>query len=801
MIVNTELEQKGNLFPSNVVDFKKDVDTLYFQTSNDVILQLTVVRDSVLRFRYSTTGAFENDFSYAITKYASKGYNHLDINETKTHYIITTSKLICEIDKENLRVQLFDTKDKFLINQDEIGFHWEESYEFGGNVVKMSKVINDRESYYGLGDKPEHLNLKGRRFQNWVTDSYAYGKHSDPIYKAIPFFTGLHHNRAYGIFFDNSFRSYFDFGQERRNVTSFWAQGGEMNYYFIYGPKMQDVVESYTDLTGKPHQMPPLWALGFHQCKWSYYPESQVREITQKFRDLQIPCDAIYLDIDYMDGFRCFTWNKEYFPDPKRMVSELKEQGFKTVVIIDPGIKIDKEYSVFKEALEKDYFCRRADGPHMKGKVWPGECYFPDYTNPEVRDWWSGLFKELIEDIGIKGVWNDMNEPAVMEVPNKTFTDDVRHDYDGNRCSHRKAHNVYGMQMARATYQGLKKYCYPKRPFVITRAAYSGTQRYTSTWTGDNVATWEHLWIANIQAQRLAMSGFSFAGSDIGGFAEQPQGELFTRWIQLGVFHPFCRVHSSGDHGDQEPWAFDEDVTDVVRKFIELRYQLLPYLYTAFWDLIKHGTPLLRSLVMYDQDDNQTHYRTDEFIFGDKILVCPIQEPNAKGRRMYIPRGNWYNYWTDEVVSGGKEKWVDADIDSMPIFVKEGAVIPKYPVQQYVGEKDFDEVSLEIYYKEGKERSKLFEDAHDGYDYTKGRYSLRTFKLTGRTNELIIQQHVEGKYDFPYMTFKLNLHGLPFEIIEIQLDNQKISMDHLKINGVSSMTVDASFSELHLIGK
>ncbi|MGV6832315.1 MAG: glycoside hydrolase family 31 protein [bacterium] len=801
MIVNTELEQKGNLFPSNVVDFKKDVDTLYFHTSNDVVLQLTVVRDSVLRFRYTTTGAFESDFSYAITKYASKGYNHLDINETKTHYIITTSKLICEIDKENLRVQLFDAKDKFLINQDEIGFHWEESYEYGGNVVKMSKVINDRESYYGLGDKPEHLNLKGRRFQNWVTDSYAYGKHSDPIYKAIPFFTGLHHNRAYGIFFDNSFRSYFDFGHERRNVTSFWAQGGEMNYYFIYGPKMQDVVESYTDLTGKPHQMPPLWALGFHQCKWSYYPESQVKEITQKFRDLQIPCDAIYLDIDYMDGFRCFTWNKEYFPDPKRMVSELKEQGFKTVVIIDPGIKIDKEYSVFKEALEKDYFCRRADGPHMKGKVWPGECYFPDYTNPEVRDWWSGLFKELIEDIGIKGVWNDMNEPAVMEVPNKTFTDDVRHDYDGNQCSHRKAHNVYGMQMARATYQGLKKYCYPKRPFVITRAAYSGTQRYSSTWTGDNVATWEHLWIANIQAQRLAMSGFSFAGSDIGGFAEQPQGELFTRWIQLGVFHPFCRVHSSGDHGDQEPWAFDEDVTDVVRKFIELRYQLLPYLYTAFWDLIQHGTPLLRSLVMYDQDDNQTHYRTDEFIFGDKILVCPIQEPNAKGRRMYIPRGNWYNYWTDEVVAGGKEKWVDADIDSMPIFVKEGAVIPKYPVQQYVGEKDFDEVSLEIYYKEGKERSKLFEDAHDGYDYTKGRYSLRTFKLTGRTNELIIQQHVEGKYDFPYKTFKLNLHGLPFEIKEIQLDNQTISMDHLKINGVSSMIVDTSFSELHLIGK
>ena len=800
MIVNTELEQKGNLFPSKILHFRKDVDTFYFTAENDVVLQLRILRDSVLRFRYTTTGTFENDFSYAITKYASTGYNHLEIEEDEEKYIITTSKLICHIAKVNMRVQLYDAKDNTLINEDELGFHWEESYEFGGNVVKMSKTVNERESYFGLGDKPDHLNLKGKRFQNWVTDSYAYGKSTDPIYKAIPFYTGLHHNKAYGIFFDNTFRSYFDFAHERRNVTSFWAQGGEMNYYFIYGPQMQDVVENYTDLTGKPHQLPPLWALGFHQCKWSYYPESNVKEITQKFRDLKIPCDAIYLDIDYMDGFRCFTWNKDHFPDPKRMVKELADQGFKTVAIIDPGIKIDKEYSVFKEALDKDYFCKRADGPYMKGKVWPGECYFPDFTKPEVRDWWSGLFKELIEDVGIQGVWNDMNEPAVMEVPNKTFPDDVRHDYDGNPCSHRKAHNVYGMQMARATYQGLKKFNYPKRPFVITRAAYSGTQRYTSTWTGDNVATWEHLWIANVQAQRMAMSGFSFVGSDIGGFAEQPQGELFTRWIQLGIFHPFCRVHSSGDHGDQEPWAFDEDVTDVVRKFVELRYQLLPYLYTAFWNLVDHGTPLLKSLVMFDQEDNQTHYRTDEFIFGDKILVCPIQEPNAKGRRMYIPRGKWFNYWTDELVEGGKEKWVDAEIDSMPIFVLEGAVIPKFPVQQYVDEKQIDEVTLDIYFKKGKERSQLFDDAHDGYDYTKGRYSLRTFKLTGKSNELILQQHKEGKYITTYKNFKLNIHGLPFKAKEVQLDNVIVPLAELKTDENGLMIVDKDFSEIHIIG-
>ena len=800
MIVNTELEQKGNLFPSKIINYKKDVDKLYFTTSNNVVLQLTVVRDSVIRFRYSTTGKFDNDFSYGVTIHASRGYSFLKVTEDETHYIIATKKLICKVEKSSLQVSIYDALDMVLINQDEIGFHWEESYQYGGDIVKMSKVSQKAESYYGLGDKPVDVNLKGKRFENWVTDSYAFGKNTDPIYKAIPFYTSIHDNKSYGIFFDNTFKTHFDFAQERRNVTSFWAQGGEMNYYFIYGPQMSDVVANYTDLTGKPHALPPLWALGYHQCKWSYYPESNVKEVTSKFRELQIPCDAIYLDIDYMDGFRCFTWDKEHFPEPKRMVKELEDDGFKTVVIIDPGIKIDLEYDVFKEALDKDYFCKRADGPYMKGKVWPGECYFPDYTKPEVREWWSGLFQELIEDIGVKGVWNDMNEPAVMEVPNKTFPDDVRHDYDGNPCSHRKAHNVYGMQMARATYHGLKKYSYPKRPFVITRAAYSGTQRYTSTWMGDNVATWEHLAIANNQAQRMAMSGFSFAGSDIGGFAEQPQGELFARWIQLGIFHVFCRVHSSGDHGDQEPWVFGDEITDIVRKFVEIRYQLLPYLYTAFWKHINNGTPILKSLVLFDQEDPHTHYRSDEFVYGEHILVCPIQEPNAKGRRMYIPRGNWYNFWTDEVVEGGKEMWVDADLDSMPIFIKEGAVIPKYPVQQYVGEKNFDEITLDVYYKIGKEKSELYDDAHDGYDYRKGRYSLRTFKLTGKKKEFILQQHKEGKFDAPYSNFKIKFHNLPFTVKKVQIDNVDI-----KLNGLNSkehtLTINKEFTELHLFGE
>ena len=798
MILNTELEYKGDLFPAAIKDYTKNVDVLQFSTENNVILQVTVLRHSVLRFRYSTVGKFDNDFSYAIDANASRGYSHLEISDDDEKYIITTAKIICHIYKSDLRKSIYDAADLSLICEDEKGFHWEESYELGGDIVKMSKSAQNGESYYGLGDKPQHLNLKGHRFENWATDSYAYGKDTDPIYKAIPFYTGLHHGKSYGIFFDNTFRTFFDFCHERRNVTSFWAQGGEMNYYFIYGPNMMDVVTSYTDLTGTP-ELPPLWALGYHQCKWSYYPESNVKNITKTFRDLNIPCDAIYLDIDYMEGFRCFTWSKEHFPEPKRMVKELADAGFKTVVIIDPGIKIDHDYSVFKEGLDKDYFCKRADGPYMKGKVWPGECYFPDFTRPEVRTWWAGLFKELIEDVGVNGVWNDMNEPAVMDVPGKTFPSDVRHDYDGNPCSHNKAHNIYGMQMARATYHGLKKFIYPKRPFVITRSAYSGTQRYTSTWMGDNVATWEHLQIANIQAQRLALSGFSFAGSDIGGFAEQPNGELYARWIQLGAFHPFCRTHSSGDHGDQEPWTFDDDITDVVRKFIEIRYELLPYLYTAFYKYAMNKEPMLKSLVLFDQEDTQTHYRIDEFICGDKLLICPINEQNAKGRRMYFPRGAWYDIWNKTLVQGGKESWVDANIDSMPVFVKAGAIIPKYPIQQYVGEKTIEELTLDVYYKNGKEDSDLYEDADDGYDYTKGRYSLKKFHVAGTDDKLLIRMNKSGTYSTSYSTFKINVFGLPFTVKSIKLDNEYVDLKDLNFKN-NTLVIPKTFSNLQIKG-
>lgn len=787
-----------DFFPDVVKKWVKDGDKVCFHAHNKVVLCVQVITDRIIRFRYNTDGHFERDFSYAIDEKFLGNFSKFEFKEQPDYFTLTTPKLVCKITKLHLTVSITDDKGNMLC-EDEKGFHWEEHAKHGGNIVKMTKKVQEGEFYYGLGDKPTHLNLRGKRLRLWGTDVYGFDKQTDPIYKNIPFYMGLHHNRGYGIFFDNTFQSHFDFASERRSVTSFWAHGGEMNYYFIYGPDLIQVVEQYTRLTGKP-ELPPLWALGYHQCKWSYYPDTVVKEIAAEFRKRQIPCDAIYLDIDYMDGFRCFTWHPERFPEPKKMVEELAHDGFKTIVIIDPGIKVDEDYWVCREGFENGYFCRRADGPLFKGKVWPDDCYFPDFTNPKVREWWAGLFKEMIAEIGVKGVWNDMNEPAVFEVESKTFPDDVRHYYDGNYCSHRKAHNIYGMQMARATYEGIKKAAYPERPFVITRSAYSGTQRFSSVWTGDNKATWEHLWIANVQCQRLAISGISFAGSDIGGFIEHPSAELYVRWIQLGVFHPFCRTHSSGDHGVQEPWSFGAEATAIVKKFIELRYQLLPYLYTTFWQYVSGGTPMLRPLAFIDQQDADTLYRTDEFTLGDNLLICPILEPNVQGRRLYLPSGNWYNFWTDELIKGGSERWVAAPLEITPLFVREGAVIPMYPLMQYVGEKPVEELTLHVYYKNGEHDSHLFEDAGNGYGYKNQDYSEKQFTLLGTPKVMTVIQTQKGRFETPYNQCKMVIHGLPFAITTCKIDKEPIDLNKVvynKQNNTYTLMVNSNFAEVY----
>jgi len=765
----TSLKPIVKQYLTAVKGVKKEGNKFYFSDGNARV-EVRVVSDEIIRVRLAPHGVFLDDFSYAVPLVDQK-VTTFKLEESEEYYSISTNTVTCKVKKEDFLISFTDNTSGTIMTQDTSPMHWEENVEFGGYYVYATKECLPEENFFGLGDKSGNMNLRGRKFQNWNTDAYSFGWDQDPLYRTIPFYIGIHQGAGYGIFFDNTFRSYFDFGKENDTKTSFWADGGELQYYYIHGPHMMDVVKRYQTLTGT-HQLPPKWALGFHQCRWSYYPEKKVRDIAESFRSYQIPCDAIYLDIDYMDGYRCFTWNKKYFPDPKKMIKDLLNIGMKTVVMIDPGIKVDDNYWVFKEGKENNYFCRRSDDYFMEGHVWPGRCQFPDFTNPTVREWWGGLYKELV-DLGVAGVWNDMNEPAVFGAG--TFPNDVRHNYDGYRGSHRKAHNVYGMQMVRSTYDGLKKLMRNKRPFTITRAGYSGMQRYACVWTGDNVATWEHLKLGNIQCQRMSVSGVPFCGTDIGGFSGEPDGELFTRWIQLGTFSPFMRAHSAGDTAEREPWSFGEPFTSINRKFIELRYRLMPYIYSVFWEHHRYGFPILRPLVMLEQDKISNHYRQDEFTFGDKILVCPVLEQGAVSRIVYLPKGQWYNFWTHELLNGENEYTIAAPLEDMPLFVRAGSVIPEYPVMQYVGEKPIDEVWLNVYYADYEVNSFLFEDHGDTFAYEQDIYLEKKFSVKGDGKNLFIKQDTEGLYTPNYELYDYNVIGLPFNVSKIFVDDKEVT--------------------------
>lgn len=779
-------------FPGSIDRWEKVNDHTVQFHSSVTSLEITVVSQTILKFRYANDGYFEDDFSYAVDPNFTFEKVDFTIEEFDEDYVLSTGVINCHLHKYSFLTRITDCEDRVIL-EDEKGFHWRREKKYGGKVVINTKHRQPDECFYGLGDKSGHLNLLDRRYQMWGSDTYGYTESTDPVYKNIPFYMGLHSNVGYGVFLDNSFRTFFDFASERKSVTSFWAQGGEMRYYFIYGPELVEVTKQYADLTGR-HELPPKWALGYQQSKWSYYPESTVRSLAQKFRTLKIPCDVIHLDIDYMDGYRCFTWDKSRFPDPKQMISDLKEDGFKIVVILDPGIKVDKDYEIYRQGMANNYFCVRADGPKMTGSVWPGPCHFPDFTNPKVREWWASLFDGLADD-GVVGVWNDMNEPAVFE--DGTFPKDVRHDYDGHPCSHRKGHNVYGMQMVRSTQMGQLKSAPDKRPLTISRSGYSGVQRFSAVWTGDNVASWEHLKIANVQMQRLSASGISFSGSDVGGFIGTPSAELYVRWIQLAVFHPFFRTHSSGDHGDKEPWVFGKKYTDLVRSFIEFRYQLLPYLYTAFRKHTVDGSPIIKSLHMYSQEDPETYFREDEFIFGEDMMVCPVLKEGATDRLIYIPEGVWHNYWTGELHEGPGEAKIFSPLQEIPLFIKAGAVIPMQPAMQYTDEFVFERLDLQVYYGKDVQTSELYEDAGDGFGYKNGEFVLKTFKTYSEGDDkFILEQHAEGNFETTYSSYIVTFKGVSNRFKTVLVDGEDVSAEVIKRNKTLLLTVPKNFSKI-----
>src|SRR6185312_13165130 len=684
------------------------------------------------------------DFSYAVVGEVQKTLTKITQNDDNITLITDSLKVI--INKKPFQVKFYGA-DGQLINQDEPGL----STSWAGESVTTYKKLQPDEHFIGLGEKTGGLDRTGNGYTNSNMDVYGYSITQDPLYSSIPFYIGIHHGLNYGIFLDNTYQTDFNFGASNNRFSSFGARGGEMNYYFIYHKRLADIIASYTYLTGRM-PLPPLWALGYQQNRYSYYPASEVMRIAHTLREKRIPADGITLDIHYMDKYQLFTWNKSRFPNPAAMNAELNKLGFKTTVIVDPGIKIEKGAAAYESGLKNDVYIKYSDGQPYSGQVWPGWCNFTDFTSVKGRNWWHNQVKFFAES-GVSGIWNDMNEISTW---GQKMPDNVLFDYDGKHADHLQAHNVYGMQMARSSYEGALQQ-FKERPFILSRSGYAGIQRYSALWTGDNRAEEDHMLQGVRLLTSLGLSGVPFTAMDVGGFTGNPTISLYTRWMQIGAFIPYFRNHTNFNTKSAEPWAFGEDALDISRSYINLRYQLLPYLYSTFYESTQNGMPIMRSLAIsctFDPEIFKSDYQ-NQYEFGNAFMIAPF-ESNKEYGKVYFPEGTWYDLYNGDIKTGKQEKIIPLSISKLPVYVKGGSIIPMQSLIQSTAEQPTDTLFIHIYNGRIKNEFIYYEDDGKSFAYQKGDFYKRVIVFDPE-KQTITFNAAEGTYKSHFKHIELIL--------------------------------------------
>ena len=580
-------------------------------------------------------------------------------------------------------------------------------FGFLGEETLACIHLEEWQNFFGLGEKTGSLNRRNAAFTNWNTDAFAYGEGRDPLYASFPFYLSVKDGIWYGLLVDNTAKTHFNFGASNRRMVQVSVATGPLNLIFIPGPSPEEVLCRYHKLAGFM-PMPPRWALGLQQCRYSYYPEHEVREVAHHYWSRNIPCDVLYLDIHYMDAYKVFTVDQNRFPDLKALCRDLKEDGFHVVPIQDPGIKVEKGYAPYEEGLEKDVFVRYPDGQNWVAGVWPGDCVFLDFTDFAVRQWWAEKTAAWVRETGVSGLWNDMNEPATwgQDVP-----DMLEFSMEGRGSSHREAHNVYGMGMAEASRHGLEMARPGERPFVLSRAGFTGSHRSCAIWSGDNVANEEHFFLGIRLMLGMAMSGMSFSGPDVGGFVGDAGRDLFVRWVSVASFFPFFRLHSMIDSRDNEPWSYGELAEAIATNYIRLRYKLLPVLYSAFYESSRTGKPVLRPSFFEMPGFAFNPAFQHQFLFGKDILLIPAS-PVQHAVQAELPPGNWYGLSDGVRYHGNQVLWLSAWLDQLPVLVREGAILttrdPGICTQDSTGNAIRD---LHIFHKgQGTSHFLLYED-------------------------------------------------------------------------------------------
>ena len=702
-------------------------------SSDQGALILTVLTDQIIRV-FQDRGRHTN--SYAIEG-EKKVETPFDLNEVNDHLELSTEQLTVKVGPD-LLLDVFDARGNPLIldyrgkrrpiaktiDAAHQSIMRAEGHEVSGvsqtedHYYQVVKALDPDEQFYGLGDKTGYLNKRSYQYDNWNYDEpRPHIETFTNLYKSVPVLFGLKKGHPWGIFFDNTYRSHLDLGRENADYYFYSAVDGNLDYYILGGSSLKEVVSNYTYLTGRV-PLPQRWMLGYQQSRWGYsMSQDRVEQIVDTFAKYHLPLEAVHFDIDYMDGYRVFTWNKSIFKDPAGFLADMKKRGVRVIPILDPGVKEDPDYPIYQEGLDKGYFATNPDGSVYVNRVWPGKSVFPDFGRPEVRDWWAGHCHFLV-DSGAAGIWTDMNEPAVFdgEIPEDTVFSDEDQKSDLARMN-----NVYGHNMAKATYQGLKK-ATGRRPYVITRAAYAGTQKYSTVWTGDNQSLWPHLQMSIPQLCNMGMSGFSFVGADIGGFSADTTPELLTRWIEAAIFSPLLRNHSALQARDQEPWVFGPKVLDVYRHFLHLRYRFIPYLYDCFAKQMNDGLPVMRPLVLNYSEDARTRNLNDEYMVGDQVLVAPVVEQGQVSRMVYLPEGDWVDLRTMVTFGGHRDILVEAPLDQLPVFVRADSVLPWGRLVEHMDDQPEESMTFRLFGQHGDYTH--YQDDGYSFDYEQGAYNL-----------------------------------------------------------------------------
>jgi alpha-glucosidase len=761
-----KLKSRLNEHSGAVLNWKREIFGISGTAEGGRFL-VTFYNDSVARVQLTREDFFE-DFSYSVI--AAPAEVNLQVVDSPDVIRITTASFVLLIRKNPLSFAFHNLQGQ-VINQDDESF----GTSWIGEQVTTYKKLQEGERFIGLGEKTGPLDRRGFGYTHWNTDNFGYTAGSDPLYCSTPFYMGIHHELVYGIFFDNTHKSFLNFGASNDRFSSFGADTGEMNYYFMYGDNARDILRHYTHLTGRM-EMPPLWSIGYQQCRYSYYPDKEVLNVASTFREKDIPADAIVFDIHYMEQYKIFTWSKKDFSDPLKLLSTLREMGFNVVVMCDPGIKVEKGYHAYEDGVRQDVFIKYPDGKPYTGQVWPGWCHFPDFTKPSTREWWKEQFAEYVSH-GVNGFWNDMNEIATW---GNMLPENIEMDFEGQKSTLRRGRNIYGFQMARSTYEGTKALMKNKRPFNLTRSGFSGIQRYSAVWTGDNVAYDEHMMLGVRLVSSMGLTGIPFAGYDVGGFVGDANTRLFARWVSIGAFSPFFRGHSMINSRDSEPWSYGEEVEQISRNYIKFRYKLLPYLYSLFHEASVNGMPIQRSLAIdYTHDqrvyEHQFHH---QYLFGPSIMVVPV-ESAKEFVRVYLPKGNsWYSLYNGEKFAGKTDVILDCPLHRLPLFVKSGAIIPMQPVVSHTSEKS-EILIIHLYAGESDNTFTYYEDDGISFDYQHGSFARRLMRYEAQANRFTLDQ-VQGSYSSTRKKIKLVFHG--FQMPNTVRINDEIKDVHPEIN-------------------